>query len=60
MIEILPPTPKKTYLWGESAFCSNKEVNNMDDLDIIELYFARDEQAETLQEVIVKRTLHVK
>lgn len=39
------PNAKKTYLIDESAFKSNGEVKSMDDLHIIELYFARDEQA---------------
>lgn len=37
--------PKKTYLMYESAFINKTEVNNIDDLSIIELYFERNEQA---------------
>ncbi len=38
-------THKKTYLISESFHYTGKEVNSMDDQRIIELYFARDEQA---------------
>ena len=41
----IKPNAKKSYLWGERPFSTHKGVNNMDDLQIIELYFARDEQA---------------
>ena len=45
--EILQLIAKKSYFLGERSFSENEgsELNNMDDLQIIELYFARDEHA---------------
>ena len=41
----MKPKPRKTYIWGEGAFRTKEEVKDMDDLRIIEMYFARDERA---------------